>query len=412
MKRLFLAIIVLIASVSLTFGQQKEHKIHFFGEMKVGETVTYDEASLEWGDYKIDGLFHTKKGSPLYFGVKNKRTGDWVYRPSGNADKLGFSYDPVEGNIKITFVNNSKFLKESDGYHPAFEGMVWIIPYEGVPDETQIYSGGKRRSHYSGIFKIDNERLVPVLADYQATISPMQIEGIPLVSYEKDGKTAIYDINSKPVTVLEGSITWEDGKFFFNKANGTKSELTLNLLSGVDAKLCKGEDGKWGAVEEDGQIFMPFVFEDANTAWKYLRNSKVWSIKEAASKKDEFETQAEYENRLKDNDLMQKYLHETDFMRTYALNNLRLWIGEYNAENEEFPISAFLRQNEKNFVLITWMGFTLKVPRSEARAFKEAFNAMEQDARANAKYGIRYNSLSIENITFTMPDGKSYSFSR
>ena len=58
-----------------------------------------------------------------------------------------------------------------------------------------------------------------------------------------------------------------------------------------------------------------------------------------------------------------------------------------------------------------WNGFKIKVPLNEAEAFKNAFIQMRGDALKGAKYGIKYDSIAIEEITFTMPEGgKSYTF--
>ena len=78
---------------------------------------------------------------------------------------------------------------------------------------------------------------------------------------------------------------------------------------------------------------------------------------------------------------------------------VKLTIGQYDADNEAFPISIGVAP---------WNSFLLPVPIAEAEAFKTAFDNIREEAAKGAQLGIRYDAPSIESITFKMPDGKEY----
>ena len=76
-------------------------------------------------------------------------------------------------------------------------------------------------------------------------------------------------------------------------------------------------------------------------------------------------------------------------------NPLSLNLGRYDAENEVFLVSS---DNFGNFLV--------SVPIAEAPNFKEEWNFIE----INPKYCLNGESLSVEKITFKLPDGKIYTY--
>ena len=74
-------------------------------------------------------------------------------------------------------------------------------------------------------------------------------------------------------------------------------------------------------------------------------------------------------------------------------------LGKYDSEKECFPIY---------FKPASWNGFSLPIPIAEAQAFKEAFDQIKDAALKDATYGIRNDAIAIDEITFTLPSGKSY----
>lgn len=123
--------------------------------------------------------------------------------------------------------------------------------------------------------------------------------------------------------------------------------------------------------------------------------------------KDDYETMAEYKERVNDSTRTEKIKHvlkeaEQYFIAQYSpllkFDNLRL--GDYDAEHEVYLItSPYLNQ------------ILLPVPRkhNEARKFKENWHAV---TTKNPKYGIFEDKLMLTGLTFQTQDGKNYAYSK
>jgi len=54
--------------------------------------------------------------------------------------------------------------------------------------------------------------------------------------------------------------------------------------------------------------------------------------------------------------------------------------------------------------------YKIRVPRADAPLFKEEFNNFAADALKSAKYFVHNDMLALRSITFTTPEGKTFSF--
>ncbi|MBP5513978.1 MAG: hypothetical protein J6Y04_04290 [Bacteroidaceae bacterium] len=175
------------------------------------------------------------------------------------------------------------------------------------------------------------------------------------------------------------------------------------------------KDGAWGVLGQSDKVILPFVYgspKDVETTLNYLNTISYtyWYKQEAAKyidKKGEYEKTEHFEARMNDAKMQEEYLRDimADAPQRYLAEKtkggLKLTIGQYDADNEAFPI---------NVGIAPWNSFLLPVSIAEAEAFKTAFDDIKAEAAKNAQLGIRYDAPSIEAITFTMTDGKTYNY--
>ena len=96
-------------------------------------------------------------------------------------------------------------------------------------------------------------------------------------------------------------------------------------------------------------------------------------------------------------DAPQRYFEE----KVWKKGELQLTLGEYNADEECFPIIVDIAP---------WNSILLPVPMDEAKAFKKEFNRIKSAAVKDAQLGIRNDAPSVETITFTTSDEKTYRY--
>ena len=94
-----------------------------------------------------------------------------------------------------------------------------------------------------------------------------------------------------------------------------------------------------------------------------------------------------------------RYLEE----KVWEKGDLQLSLGEYDADVECFPIAVDIAP---------WNSIMLPVPIAEAREFKKEFKNIKDAAAKTAQLGIRNDAPSIEAITFTTSDRKTYSYGK
>ncbi|MBP5170597.1 MAG: hypothetical protein ILP04_00840 [Bacteroidales bacterium] len=174
-----------------------------------------------------------------------------------------------------------------------------------------------------------------------------------------------------------------------------------------------GKDGQYGVVHENGQVLIPLIYVDPVQVKQVLKTYEevgfsCW-YKNMAEKllkeKGEFEKQEHFEARSKDPQLQKAYLEEHMGAQTESIyitemkKSVNITLGRYDSEKECFPIY---------FKPASWNGFSLPVPIAEAQAFKEAFDQMKDATLNDASYCIRHDAIAIDEISFTLPSGKTY----
>ena len=195
--------------------------------------------------------------------------------------------------------------------------------------------------------------------------------------------------------------------------------------------VCK--DGKWGVLDTHEQELIPCIYPqldgDVYTGVRgaYTLLPKIcyshWYIDSAVecTVKGEFEKQADYEARMASPALQAAYLEKQlgDLKEAYfKWTRLQMDIyGKYDAENECFTLvpKAIIKHErfpEGAGVPIFWHRIELRVPIADAPAFKEAYDSIKEEAVAGAKLSIRGDVVDIDEITFTLPDGRQFSYKR
>ena len=176
-----------------------------------------------------------------------------------------------------------------------------------------------------------------------------------------------------------------------------------------------GSKEHFGVINENGQVIIPLMYDDPVLVRAALKvyekisftNWYKHTAEHLTKTKGEFEKQAHFDARMHDAELQKAYLTEKmqDAENTY-LNEMKkkgvsISLGKYDSESETFPIHV---------KPAAWNGFAISVPIAEAEAFKASFDDIKAEALKNATFGIRNDAISIQQITFTLPSGKSYTF--
>lgn len=153
--------------------------------------------------------------------------------------------DPIEGRILV---------KRNEKY-----GFLDLKGNEVVPciyDETGIFKSGRtlaRLGNYYGIIDTNNRIILPIEYDNRTPkgMKYMYYDGLALV--EKDGKLGYVD--------LDGNLAIP---FYFEEAFQFSEGLAAARFNGL-----------WGYVDTKGDIYMPFIF-DAATPYNYGRAEVIY----------------------------------------------------------------------------------------------------------------------------------------
>ena len=194
--------------------------------------------------------------------------------------------------------------------------------------------------------------------------------------------------------------------------------------------VCK--DGMWGVLDTNDQILIPLVYPQlAGDVYTGVRGAyqllprvcySHWYIDTAVdfAVKGEFEKQADYETRMKSPELQKKYIEKQlgPLQEAYfKWTKLHMEIyGKYDSEKECFTLVPKVVIPHERFpeganVPIFWHKFELPVPIADAPAFKDAFDSIQAEAVAGAKLSLRGDVVHVDEITFTLPDGRSFKYS-
>ena len=415
-----------------------------------------DEKFWEVGDYAVvkgDQKVKFYDGKYISYGIKNTKTGNYVINP--------FNSNPNEGDC-ILFRN----IKEASGntirlYEPPAGDSTGkpFVKCNPVPYKWEIYSNGKgdwkrQYSEYEFIGwcqindkdQLEQLKEVKLEGEYKRTscyyIKRGGKVGVYVLAWFGDNYT--YDSNGLAngfvsqdirvdmiIPVKYDSIIRKGSYYQAIKADGFDLYDAQNLkranigltkydeltkINHVNYKLEALLNGKYGLVDYEGRVMIPFIYNSREELKKVegVKHNSIsytsWYKQEAAKyidKKGEFEKTEHFEARMKDAKMQEEYLKEimADAPQRYLAEkvpnkeNLKLTLGEYDADKECFPISLDIAP---------WNIFMLPVPIAEAKEFKSEFESIKASAVKTAQLGIRYDAPSIEAIRFTMPNGKEY----
>ena len=418
----------------------------------------FDWSMHRSGTYQFQYLRKSLQGNPLHFVLVNTQTKKYLF-PYYTIDKKGNrELKNQVGNYELVFWWDCIFLKSSDGYAPCFDGLVWIVPDEADSGLKCVTKGkltyGAPRP--SGIYRIENDNLTPLLFDWEAPIYPLGC--LPYIAQYQDGKTTLYDAQFQPVKTIDGEVTADRRFVYITKPDGTKEVLDqdftllpqlhtdwkglyryvedyivwisrdkqsvkvfdekLNLLweeSGQQVALCQGKGAYQYYIRTgtrlqgirllDGSWAIPV--SDIAPSDEEMSHCEKWSYRQfladVATQKGEFETTAHFNERMSNPALQEAYMADPGLPEKFfsRFPGYALILSPYNADTQTFTLFPNVAH---------WNRLTIHIPIGEAEAFKNAFPEMREDAVKNAQFCIRGDSIAIEKITFTIPDSKSYSF--
>jgi hypothetical protein len=229
--------------------------------------------------------------------------------------------------------------------------------------------------------------------------------------------------------ILKMQIVKEGNKYGLETEYGTvlKPEYDVVKLVDMDSDVVAGcgimaaKNGKWGIFNRKGETLLPMIFADEKTTLdniqylgfvSYSYNYKLVA-KSLATYKGEFEKTADFEARKANPALQKAYVEskmeglEERFILDIT-NNKRTHIVllDYDADNEVYRFKV-------SNVRTLWTVYELPVPIDAAPAFSEYIKSADhQELLQSAQWGIVDDCAQILQITFTLPDGRSYTYSR
>ena len=334
---------------------------------------------VHWNTFYYDALCRIVDDT-LQFVLESENIKRIEYKGNVVYDKDGKVMDK-EGLICVLHHGDEEY------YEP-----VGAAPY--ISGEVIVYVNGKKKAD-------DKKYYTHYVYDKQGNIVAREVDYIETVGgsiYAKyhSGETKWYDYNFKEIQPPFGN--WA------KKETGSFGKIFLIQ-----------KDGVWGVLGQSDKVILPFVYgskEDVDATLNYLNTISytLWYKQEAAKyidKKGEFEKTEHFEARMQDATMQEEYLRERmegaelRYLKEKTKGGLNLSIGQYDADNECFPI---------NLGIAPWNSFLLPVPIAEAEAFKDAFIGIKTEAEKSAELGIRYDAPSVEAITFTTSDGKTYRY--
>ena len=319
---------------------------------------------------------------------------------------------------------------------PLLDGMLFVFDME-IYDKKYIHGKKTYDNDYSGLCKIVDDSLEWVLK----IKTPYRHLGEDFIyipnstCFLKEGEkhNTIY-APLKDITL--DSLVWtrydkdfiyvrqpKDTLYFnvydleLNKAFSEYPYIEPKPLSDIGFYFLVGNDKGYGAIDRKGNILIPLMYKSGravNKAWSDYKaiSYTLWYKEEAAKyidKKGEFEKTEHFEARMKDAKMQEEYLRDimADAPQRYLeekvweKGDLQLMLGEYDADEECFPIIV---------AMAPWNSIELTVPFADAKTFKKEFNSIKAAAAKTAQLGIRNDVPSIEAITFTTSDGKTYRY--
>ena len=436
---------------------------------KKDEILAEDRSCWEWGDHIIalDGAAYYSSDKTV--SLKNKVTGEYIIprltskqikhyiKPGLPVGTLHIAQPSGWKNNRIKFLDSSKLNTP-----PELDGLVYI-------DAEQFYlpSWSKRKTYtqdFTGLYRIEANSLKPVVEmqhiqshpsrDYLSFNPYSFIRAVRSEELKDDkGNTHRFKVSnlySYDGTLLKKDVLYADAsqkgdfvwilckedvrdlkELFVNKWTfidyGPKAyDLEMNPLprfeeydylsprkSAGHPYVVAGKEDRYGAIDEEGKVMIPFLYllpeqvEEVMTMYSRVGFTP-WYRKKIArfiAEKGEFEKQEHFESRSHNPQMQKEYLLEQlpnaqlTYMEELYAKGYSITLGKYDTERELFPIYVSPG---------SWNSFTLPIPIDEAQAFKAAFDSIKADAVKGATFTIRHDTIALQDITFTLPDGKIY----
>lgn len=419
------------------------------------QSMLTDEKYWEVGDYAVVEGKYKYEGRQAY-GIINKKTGNYVLDPNKKEYKEGDYgiHRRLHLGKKIVDVEDKHFLLAQIRLLPPPEGdpsgkpfvfadymkeyrekyknwetvsCHWFLITDDEKLEpldrngTYAYNLVKRRGKVGAYYLMNYDHpyydSISQKPDYTREVRSTDLYCKVRIPIQYDSIVSIGDA-SRAYIGKEFDLYLHD-KYLSDNTPYTKANDAMKLFDTLEKRVVGNNtmyiasiNGRYGLVNSKGEIVLPLVYGKGTNFMDYYMTISytLWYKQEAAKyidKKGEYEKTDHFEARMKDAKLQEDYLREImddapqRYLAEKTKGGVKLTIGKYDADNEAFPISIGVAP---------WNIFLLPVPIAEAEAFKASFDDIKEEAVKTAQLGIRYDAPSIEAITFTTSDGKSYKY--
>lgn len=333
--------------------------------------------------------------------------------------------------------NGVKGLKLVEKISPQYN--ILSPPYNA---KNLWVTANKEKGGNFGILTSTNEVLFPFdyetvqMGHYGIAVKKDGGEKFAVISYEdKSISDFVYDavVNK----LKEGFIFRQGGKYGLRTYTATSKEILPPVYDTIVREVMDPEiihkaydgplyfakrDGKWGAYTPEGDCIMPEMLVDFSKRFYYMgtlpSQSYYYAIKEQANilknTKGEFETTEQFELRRNDPQREAEYLDNAlaSYAKGFIVQKLRdananrggvsVKFGAYNMDKQMFPFVC---------TVSAMPIYDLSIPYQEGPAFKEASTTFKaSEYLPTSSYFICDGFVQIAEITFTLPDGKSYHY--
>lgn len=302
-------------------------------------------------------------------------------------------------------------------YASAYSGLCKIVA-DTLQWVWKVDAPNQQSIHHFYNYKGEDFYYIPNSTCFVKELENYKILYAPLKNITLDSLRQInYDKDFICARRMKDSITYKVYDLELNPVFTEYPHIEPRLWAEFGTYFLIGNEHGYGIMDKKGNIMIPQIYKsnkEANEAWGIYKSISytLWYKQEAAKyidKKGEFEKTEHFEARMNDANMQEEYLREimADAPQRYLeekvweKGDLQLTLGEYDADEECFPISVDIAP---------WNSIMLPVPMAEAKAFKKEFASIKSAAAKTAQLGIRYDAPSIESITFTTSDGKTYKY--
>lgn len=400
-----------IYSLDAAIATNKKGKVGLVNCYSGNEVVPF-----EYNDYRAysNGKF---VALGKYTGTEKKPSAAEIKAHSvwGLWDNIGRQVIPTEyDSVKYSEIN---YTSGNIGTIFVYKnGKVGIIDEKGATVLTNDYTWSSNRLKINGT-PIVITRKDDLYGVYSATNGAQIMPNVfsntrwtpffVLLQHHKTQKWGMVNGNGDVIMPFE----YDDLTYF------TPSDAVVKALK-VPNRLCKAnKGGKWAVYDHNGVMLLPHNHTsndaDLNNAMlliprysfaHYLRARADFLIKT----KGEFETSSEFEARQKDQNLQTAYIEkelanaDKEFLaEQLRKNTLDLELSPYDADNSCFTITT---------PKLPTNSYKIVIKRDDARDFKEQFPSIKEKAISTAKCFIANDAFAIAEMRFELSDGRAFTY--